>query len=147
MAQRQGQAAARNMLGQGERFDAVPFFWSQHYDVAINYVGHAERWDRIEIDGDARRQGLRGAVLRGGRVLAVATLGRDQESLVAEVELEGEAGSGERRRERRARGGPHRRARRNGLTGGQVVVQIGALSPERSEGSWPRARTDATVQD
>jgi NADPH-dependent 2,4-dienoyl-CoA reductase/sulfur reductase-like enzyme len=36
VAERQGQTAARNMLGARETFDAVPFFWSQHYDVPIN---------------------------------------------------------------------------------------------------------------
>ena len=30
----------------------MPFFWSQHYDIPINYVGHAEKWDEIEIEGD-----------------------------------------------------------------------------------------------
>src|SRR5690606_7609563 len=49
VAQRQGQTAAVNMLGRREKFTAVPFFWSQHYDVAINYVGHATEWDEIAV--------------------------------------------------------------------------------------------------
>jgi hypothetical protein len=40
------------MLGEHAPFAQVPFFWSQHYDVPINYVGHAESWDEITIDGD-----------------------------------------------------------------------------------------------
>jgi NADPH-dependent 2,4-dienoyl-CoA reductase/sulfur reductase-like enzyme/nitrite reductase/ring-hydroxylating ferredoxin subunit len=88
VAERQGQTAARNMLGKRERFDAVPFFWSQHYDVSIRYVGHAERWDTARVEGSLDgRDALVGFFL-GGRRLAVATVGRDRESLQSEVELE-----------------------------------------------------------
>jgi NADPH-dependent 2,4-dienoyl-CoA reductase/sulfur reductase-like enzyme len=91
VAQRQGQTAALNMLGSRRRFEAVPFFWSQHYDVPINYVGHAERWDEIGIEGDvASRDGLL-RYKRGGRVLAVASVYRDLDSLKAELEMEGQA--------------------------------------------------------
>jgi NADPH-dependent 2,4-dienoyl-CoA reductase/sulfur reductase-like enzyme/nitrite reductase/ring-hydroxylating ferredoxin subunit len=92
LAERQGQTAARNMLGQGERFDAVPFFWSQHYDRSIRYLGHAERWDALEVEGnlDAKDGAVR--FLRGGKLLAVATLGRDRESLAAELAMERAAG-------------------------------------------------------
>jgi NADPH-dependent 2,4-dienoyl-CoA reductase/sulfur reductase-like enzyme/nitrite reductase/ring-hydroxylating ferredoxin subunit len=91
VAQRQGQAAAKNMLGRREVFDAVPFFWSQHYDVTISYVGHATHWDTIERDGDIAGQDCTLRYLREGRTLAVATIGRDRESLLSEVELERQA--------------------------------------------------------
>lgn len=90
LAQRQGQAAARSMLGRRERFDAVPFFWSQHYDVPINYTGYAERWDAIDIDGDVAAKDCAVRYRRGGRTLAVATIYRDRESLEAEVAMEEE---------------------------------------------------------
>jgi NADPH-dependent 2,4-dienoyl-CoA reductase/sulfur reductase-like enzyme/nitrite reductase/ring-hydroxylating ferredoxin subunit len=88
VAQRQGQAAARNMLGQQRVFDAVPFFWSQHYDVPINYVGHAERWDRLQIDGDIDARDCSVQFIRGDKVLAAATIYRDRESLEIEAEME-----------------------------------------------------------
>jgi NADPH-dependent 2,4-dienoyl-CoA reductase/sulfur reductase-like enzyme/nitrite reductase/ring-hydroxylating ferredoxin subunit len=88
VAERQGQTAARNMLGQREAFDAVPFFWSQHYDVPINYVGHAEQWDEIVIDGDISGKDCLLRYKRQGRVLAVASIFRDVENLQAELALE-----------------------------------------------------------
>jgi 3-phenylpropionate/trans-cinnamate dioxygenase ferredoxin reductase subunit len=90
VAERQGQVAARNMLGRGERFDAVPFFWSQHYDTAISYVGHAEHWDRIEIDGDPAARDCTASFWHGETKLAVATVGRDRDSLDAELAFERE---------------------------------------------------------
>jgi NADPH-dependent 2,4-dienoyl-CoA reductase/sulfur reductase-like enzyme len=92
VAQRQGQVAARNMLGYRDRFDAVPFFWSQHYDVTIRYVGHAERWDSVRIDGSLEKQDATVSFIRGGRPLAVATIGRDRASLQAESEMESATG-------------------------------------------------------
>jgi 3-phenylpropionate/trans-cinnamate dioxygenase ferredoxin reductase subunit len=90
VAERQGQVAARNMLGAQEPFDAVPFFWSQHYDVTVNYVGHAQTWDAVAIDGrlDLEAPDCQITYLRGGRELAVATIGRDRASLDSETRME-----------------------------------------------------------
>lgn len=94
VAQRQGQTAALNMLGQREKFDAVPFFWSQHYDVPINYVGHAEVWDEIAIDGDIAGRDCTLRYKRDGRVLALASIYRDAENLLAEAAMAREAAPG-----------------------------------------------------
>ncbi|SHG15317.1 FAD-dependent oxidoreductase [Bradyrhizobium erythrophlei] len=88
VAERQGQTAARNMLGRREVFDAVPFFWSQHYDVPINYVGHAEKWDEIAVEGDVAARDCLLRYKSGGRVLAVASIYRDLASLEAELAME-----------------------------------------------------------
>jgi NADPH-dependent 2,4-dienoyl-CoA reductase/sulfur reductase-like enzyme/nitrite reductase/ring-hydroxylating ferredoxin subunit len=88
VAQRQGQAAARNILGARERFAQVPFFWSAHYDVSFNYVGHAEKWDRTEVEGDAARHDVAVRLLRGDKLLALVTLYRDEESLRTELAME-----------------------------------------------------------
>jgi NADPH-dependent 2,4-dienoyl-CoA reductase/sulfur reductase-like enzyme/nitrite reductase/ring-hydroxylating ferredoxin subunit len=88
VAERQGQTAARNMLGQREVFDAVPFFWSQHYDVPINYVGHAEQWDEITVDGNIAARDCLLQYKSRGRVLAVASIYRDLASLQAELTME-----------------------------------------------------------
>jgi NADPH-dependent 2,4-dienoyl-CoA reductase/sulfur reductase-like enzyme/nitrite reductase/ring-hydroxylating ferredoxin subunit len=89
VAERQGQIAARNMLGAREPFKSVPFFWSQHYDIPINYVGHAEKWDKIDIDGEVDKKDCTVRYQRNGRTMAVVTIFRDLESLKAEAEMEG----------------------------------------------------------
>jgi NADPH-dependent 2,4-dienoyl-CoA reductase/sulfur reductase-like enzyme/nitrite reductase/ring-hydroxylating ferredoxin subunit len=91
VAERQGQAAALNMLGRREKFTAVPFFWSQHHDVPINYVGHAEKWDELTIDGDVTAKDCLLRYKRNGRVLAIASIYRDLESLKAEAAMERDA--------------------------------------------------------
>ncbi|HEU4720109.1 MAG TPA: FAD-dependent oxidoreductase [Gemmatimonadaceae bacterium] len=88
VAERMGQTAARNLLGARERFDDVPFFWSAHYDVSINYVGHAERWNATRIDGDAAKHDVAVRFEQDGRPLALATIFRDDESLAFEIERE-----------------------------------------------------------
>jgi NADPH-dependent 2,4-dienoyl-CoA reductase/sulfur reductase-like enzyme/nitrite reductase/ring-hydroxylating ferredoxin subunit len=88
VAERQGQTAARNMLGRREAFDAVPFFWSAHYDTTITYVGHAERWTEVAIDGDLSAGAATVRLNDGGKTLAVITVGRDLESLRAEAAME-----------------------------------------------------------
>lgn len=88
VAQRQGQTAAINLMDGQEKFDAVPFFWSQHYDVPINYVGHAERWDEITVDGSVAGRDCVLRYKRDGRVVAVASIYRDVDNLRAELAME-----------------------------------------------------------
>jgi NADPH-dependent 2,4-dienoyl-CoA reductase/sulfur reductase-like enzyme/nitrite reductase/ring-hydroxylating ferredoxin subunit len=88
VALRQGQTAARNMLGRRERFAAVPFFWTQHYDVSIDYVGHAAQWDGVDQEGDPADRDVALRFRKDGRTLAVATIFRGRESLSAERAME-----------------------------------------------------------
>jgi apoptosis-inducing factor 3 len=88
VAERQGQVAALNMLGERQKFEAVPFFWSAHYDVVVDYVGHAEQWDEILIDGDIKAKDCLLKYRKNGRTLAVASIFRDLASLQAEAEME-----------------------------------------------------------
>jgi 3-phenylpropionate/trans-cinnamate dioxygenase ferredoxin reductase subunit len=88
VAQRQGQAVARSMLGIGGPFRQTPFFWSQHYDVPIAYVGYASQWDSCEIQGDPEKNDASTIYRRNNRIMAVATIGRDRLSLQVEAAME-----------------------------------------------------------
>lgn len=87
VAQRQGQAAARNILGKDEPFRDVPFFWTHQFDVSVAYVGHAPDWDETEVDGNPRGDAAI-RYLRSGELRALATVGRGKLSMEAEAEME-----------------------------------------------------------
>jgi apoptosis-inducing factor 3 len=86
-AERMGYVVARNLLGHAEPFRFAPFFWSQHYDVAVNYVG-AGPWDAIEIIGDPAKRDVLAVYRSHGRAVALASVGRDLASLRFEALLE-----------------------------------------------------------
>ena len=88
VAERQGQVAARNLLGRQEPFEMVPFFWTGQYDFSLGYVGHAERFDQVTIDGALAARDCKISDSRGGKVLAVAVVGRDLGGLRCEVGFE-----------------------------------------------------------
>jgi len=87
-AERQGQAAARDMLGLGGPFNDVPFFWSQHYDVTLSYIGHASGDAQIEVLGNLEQRDATVIYRDAGKVTAVLTVGRDKQNLEFEAALE-----------------------------------------------------------
>lgn len=88
VASRQGQTAARNILGQRERFDCVPFFWTEQYDFSLAYVGHAVGWDNAVIDGQLDAGDCTVSYRRGQETLAVAVVQRDLAGLRTELAFE-----------------------------------------------------------
>ncbi len=91
VAVRHGQLVARKILGRTASHKgsgSVPFFWSQHHDVTLGYVGHAERFDRPEVFGSLEKRDAIVAYRDHGRIRAVLTVGRDEASLRAELAFE-----------------------------------------------------------
>ncbi len=88
VAERQGQVAARNILGYREPFDSIPYFWTRQFGVSLKYVGHAERWDAVEIDGSLDAQDCAVKYKQDGKTMAVATIGRNIQSLECEAAME-----------------------------------------------------------
>jgi apoptosis-inducing factor 3 len=88
VAQRQGQTAARNILGAREAFTSLPFFWSNHFDLHIHYVGHGSSGDEASVSGDLKAKAASVTFRSDGKLSAVASVGRDRENLNAELALE-----------------------------------------------------------
>lgn len=87
LAERQGQTAARNILGHDVAFTEPPFFWSQHYDVPINVTGHLDDWDEEVVAGDPYQRDVIVGYRKAGQITAVASIYRDRDNLRAEHAL------------------------------------------------------------
>ena len=87
LAQRQGQTAARNILGHDLAFDEPPFFWSQHYDVPINMTGTAQDFDEEVVVGNANDRDVLVGYRKGGVIRGLASIYRDLDNLRAEQAL------------------------------------------------------------
>jgi len=84
VAERHGQAIARNILGKGRPFREPPFFWSRHYDLSIACVGNLRGWDRVDLHGALDDRRAFAAYRKDGRVRAVAAIGMGKLALRAE---------------------------------------------------------------
>jgi len=87
VAVRHGQAVAQSILGRGARRD-IPFFWSQHHDVTLGYVGHAEHFDKVDVVGSLEARDAHVVYRDKGAVKAVVTVGRDQLALDVEAAMQ-----------------------------------------------------------
>jgi 3-phenylpropionate/trans-cinnamate dioxygenase ferredoxin reductase subunit len=66
----QGPAAARAMLGQEVSYERIPYFFSDQYDVGMEYSGYATEWDEVLFRGDPLSREFIAFWVRDGRVLA-----------------------------------------------------------------------------
>jgi NADPH-dependent 2,4-dienoyl-CoA reductase/sulfur reductase-like enzyme len=82
VAQQQARIAARNMLGGDAAYDGVPFFWTYHFGKRFEYLGHAEKWDEVVIEGDLDRQDFVALLVRGGMIGAIVACGRERETAI-----------------------------------------------------------------
>jgi apoptosis-inducing factor 3 len=67
------------MLGQHAHYDGVPFFWTEHYDMRIDYLGQAADWDDLAISGRPGDERFVAIYSKGGRVQAVLACGCERE--------------------------------------------------------------------
>ncbi len=83
VAEQHGRVAAANMLGGAITYDAVPYFWTIHFMKRLDYVGHAEEWDKVVIDGNLEKPEFTAFYVKDGRVNALAAWGRDKQAAAA----------------------------------------------------------------
>jgi 3-phenylpropionate/trans-cinnamate dioxygenase ferredoxin reductase component len=78
-AMQQGAAAARSMLGKATPYDAVHWFWSDQYDVNLQYAGFHQPWDQVVVRGHLDARNFIAFYLSHGRVDAVVALNRGKD--------------------------------------------------------------------
>ena len=82
VAERQGQHAARAMLGSDAPYDEVPFFWTRQHDASLKYIGFAMHYDRIAYRGDVEGESFLAGYYQEGVLKAAATIGMGEELTV-----------------------------------------------------------------
>ncbi len=75
VAQQQGRVAAKNMLGQGEAFDRVPFFWTAQFGTRYEYLGYAKEWDDYRLVGSLKEKTFAALYGQKGKLAAVVSCG------------------------------------------------------------------------
>lgn len=83
-ALQQGRVAALNMLDKKVKFRNIPFFWTNQAGLKIQYVGHAENWDEVKVDGDINEKEFLAYYLSDGEVRAVAGSKKNKEMAAIE---------------------------------------------------------------
>ena len=86
LAQQHARTAALNMLAESDPtvadvpFEGVPYFWTGQFGLSLRYVGHAEDWDEVVVDGSLDEPAFLAGYVEGGAVRAVAAVGRDKDA-------------------------------------------------------------------
>ncbi|OYQ36143.1 pyridine nucleotide-disulfide oxidoreductase [Niveispirillum lacus] len=85
----QGKVAADTLLGQGKPYSALPWFWSDQYDVKMQAAGLAMDYDRIVPRGDPSGPGFAVLYLRAGRIIAIDCLNAPRDFIQAKALITG----------------------------------------------------------
>ena len=87
VAERQGQHAARSMLGSSAVYEEVPFFWTRQTGISLKYAGFAREWDAIAVRGDVDKGRFLAGYYRTGALVAAASIGMPNDLTAVEMML------------------------------------------------------------
>jgi NADPH-dependent 2,4-dienoyl-CoA reductase/sulfur reductase-like enzyme len=75
-AQQQGAIAALNMLGKNVLYDYIPFFWVRFLDKSLHYVGYAESFDEVFIEGNPEEMSFMAYYIKNNKIVAFASMNK-----------------------------------------------------------------------